>query len=99
MGDTVWTPEVIRTLYLYNPEVVVMNTGFAKALNYDDGIIMGTEDVGKACQVMPNSKIITVHMDAINHCTIDRKNMRNYVNQNHLEKQVAVPDDGETLKL
>ena len=35
-----------------------------------DGIIMGTADVLKTSQVMPKAKIITVHMDTVNHTAV-----------------------------
>lgn len=74
-----------------------MNTGYAKTLGFNEGIIMGTADVAKATAFMPKSKLVAVHMDAINHCTVSRKNMRDFVHMMNLEKQVYVPDDGEIL--
>lgn len=46
---------------------------------------------------MPKAKIVAVHMDAINHCTVSRKNMRDFVHSRKLDKQVAVPDDGQII--
>ena len=99
MGDTIWNARVTKTLRQYNPEVIVMNTGYAKVLGYNDGIIMGTEDVGHAASLAPKADIITVHMDAINHCTVSRQNMRDYVKLMHLENQVSVPEDGDHVQL
>lgn len=99
MGDTVWTVRVTKTLHNYRPDVLIMNTGYAKVLGYNESIIMGTEDVAKATKLMPKSKIVAVHMDSINHCTVSRKNMREFVRLMNLQKQVSVPDDGETLNL
>ena len=99
MGDTVWTVRVTKTLHNYRPDVLIMNTGYAKVLGYNESIIMGTEDVAKATRLMPKSKIVAVHMDSINHCTVSRKNMREFVRLMNLQKQVSVPDDGETLNL
>lgn len=42
---------------------------------------------------------ITVHMDAINHMTVTRQHMRDYVKMNQLEQQVHIPNDGDTIKL
>ncbi len=97
MGDTVWTPRVTKTLQNYNPGILIMNTGYAKTLDYNDSIIMGTEDVAKAASLMPDAKIIAVHMDAINHCTVSKQNMRDFVKGQKLEKQVYIPDDGKTI--
>lgn len=97
MGDTVWTQRVNKTLNNYQPDILIMNTGYAKALKYNEGIIMGTADVARAAAIMPKSKLVAVHMDAINHCTVSRKNMREFVRQNKLDKRVYVPNDGETI--
>lgn len=97
MGDTVWTPRVDKTIFDYHPDLIVMNTGYAKSLLFNDGIIMGTEDVGHAAKLAPDADIITVHMDAINHCTVSRSNMREYVKSAKLRKRVHVPNDGEKI--
>ena len=97
MGDTVWTARVDKTLQNSKPDIMIMNTGYAKTLDYNESIIMGTADVAKAAARMPGSKIVAVHMDAINHCTVSRKNMRSFVKNRNLDKQVYVPDDGKTI--
>lgn len=56
---------------------MIMNTGYAKVLGYEDSIIMGTEDIGKAVNLAPNAKILTVHMDTVNHTATSRKDMKN----------------------
>ncbi len=99
MGDTVWTPRVTKTLCNFKPDVLVMNTGYAKTLFYNESIIMGTEDVAKAARMAPGAKIVTVHMDAINHCTVSRENMREFVKRAKLADRVCVPDDGATIVL
>lgn len=97
VGDTVWTPRVSKTLAAYKPDILIMNTGYAKALAYNESIIMGTADAGKAAAEAPDAKIIAVHMDAINHCTVSRRDMRDFIAAAQLEDQVLVPDDGETI--
>lgn len=98
MGDTVWTPRVTKTLYNEKPDILIINTGYAKIINYNDSIIMGTEDVAKAAQQAPQAAIITVHMDAINHCTVSRSDMRQFVKDSNLSNRVYVVDDGETVR-
>lgn len=99
MGDTVWTPDITKSISKFNPDVLIMNTGYAKLLGFEDSIIMGTEDVGKAATLAPNAKILTVHMDTVNHAVVDRKTMKKYVDGMGLQDQVTIPEDGETVKL
>lgn len=41
-GDTIWRDEVDQVLAQYNPEVIVLNAGYAQLSDFDDAIIMGT---------------------------------------------------------
>ena len=59
---------------------------------------MSKDDVLRASRVAPNATIIAVHMDAINHMTLSRKELREYVQQNGIRNRVLIPADGETLK-
>ncbi|WP_216605112.1 MBL fold metallo-hydrolase [Pelistega europaea] len=97
MGDTIWTYQVDHALKTYQPEVIVMNTGYAQLTGFDGSIIMGTEDVAKAYKVMPKANIITVHMDAVNHCVVSSDDMRKFVTKHHLTKRVAVPKGGDSF--
>ena len=97
LGDTVWTPRVSKTLHAVKPDVLIMNTGYAKILGYNESIIMGTADVAKAAAFLPEAEIVAVHMDAINHCTVSRKNVRELAKMMKIEDRVHVPEDGETV--
>lgn len=99
MGDTVWTPDITKSISKFNPDVLIMNTGYAKLLGFEDSIIMGTEDVGKEAALAPKAKILTVHMDTVNHTAVDRKTMKKYVDGMGLQDQVTIPEDGEIVKL
>ena len=59
---------------------------------------MGTPDVLKVTQVMPKAKIITVHMDTVNHTTVSRDDMRKFLKGENITDRVAVPEDGEAIK-
>ncbi|MCV5991704.1 MBL fold metallo-hydrolase, partial [Escherichia coli] len=42
-GDTLWNADVNKAIVKYKPDVLVLNTGDARNLNFPDaGIIMGT---------------------------------------------------------
>lgn len=100
MGDTVWTADVNKALNTYKPDYLVMNTGYALISGMPDGaIIMGTKDVLKAAQMMPKAKIITVHMDTVNHTAVSRADMRKFIHGQGIEKRVSIPEDGEIVKL
>jgi len=97
VGDTTWHGEVEQALATFRPDVVVLNTGDARVLGFTGSIIMGEDDVLRAHRAAPGAAIVATHMDAINHMTLSREVLRDYVRQNGLEDRVRVPADGETL--
>ncbi|MDQ1816962.1 MBL fold metallo-hydrolase [Massilia sp. CCM 9210] len=98
VGDTVWRAEVDQTLEKFKPEIIIINAGDARMVGYSGSIIMGKDDVLHAYQLMPNATIIATHMDAINHMTVSRKELREHVKQHGIGDRVRIPADGDILK-
>lgn len=98
VGDTVWRNDVDQALATFKPDVIVMNTGDARVVGYTGSIIMGKDDVLHAYQAMPNAIIVATHMDAINHMTLSRKELKDHVQQHGIQDRVRIPEDGEILK-
>lgn len=98
VGDTVWGGEVDHTLDKFKPDVIIINAGDARMVGFAGSIIMGKDDVLHAYQKMPNATIIASHMDAINHMTLSRKELRDHVKQHGIGDRVRIPEDGEVLK-
>lgn len=97
-GDTIWRSEVDQSLARFKPDVVVLNAGDARLVGYTGSIIMSKDDVLRAYRAAPGATIVAVHMDAINHMTLSREQLRDYVQQNGIQDRVRIPADGETLK-
>ena len=96
-GDTIWRKEVDQAIEKYRPQVIVLNAGKAKMTGYEGAIIMGEEDVLRASQAAKNAKIVAVHMDAINHMSLTREELRTYVKKQGIESRVDIPEDGASL--
>jgi L-ascorbate metabolism protein UlaG (beta-lactamase superfamily) len=97
-GDTVWRSDVDQALAKFKPDVIVLNAGDARMAGVVGSIIMGKDDVLHAYQAMPNATIIATHMDAINHMTLSRKDLKDHVKQHGIQDRVRIPADGEILK-
>lgn len=97
VGDTVWRSEVDQTLARFKPSVVILNAGDARLVGFPGSIIMGKDDVLRAYRAAPNATIVAVHMDAINHMTLSREQLQDYVQQNGIQDRVRIPADGEIL--
>ncbi|WP_150265656.1 MBL fold metallo-hydrolase [Paenibacillus tepidiphilus] len=93
-GDTIWCEEVKEALDTYRPEVLVLNAGGARFLE-GGHITMDAVDVAEVCRYAPQAAVVAVHMDAINHCLVTRKHLKEHLQQQGLLERVRVPLDGE----
>lgn len=98
VGDTIWRSEVDQALARFKPEVIILNAGDARMVGFTGSIIMGKDDVLHAAQRMPNATIVATHMDAINHMTLSRKELKEHVRQHGIQGRVRIPADGDILK-
>ena len=91
-GDTIWCEEVKRVIDRYQPDHIIVNGGGARFLQGDAITMTGTDvlEVSKTTK----ANISVVHLETINHCLEKRKDFRELIHQNRLEKQVMIPDDG-----
>lgn len=96
-GDTIWREEVDQAIEKYQPEVIVLNAGEAKIQGFEGSIIMGEQDVLRASHAAKNARIVAVHMDAINHMSLSREELRTYIKQQGIESRVEIPEDGASL--
>lgn len=103
VGDTIWNQYVDDALAMYNPDIVVLNTGYAriKGLNgtaFSGSLIMGTDDIVHAYKTVPKAQIITVHMDTVNHTMVTSDDVRKLIKEKKMEDRVSVPREGEILR-
>jgi L-ascorbate metabolism protein UlaG (beta-lactamase superfamily) len=92
-GDTIFCPEVEEALLKYRPDVTVVNAGAARFL-IGDPIVMTVEDVVRVCRTLPTTRVIAVHLEALNHCPLTRNELREKIREEGLLSRVEVPEDG-----
>lgn len=96
VGDTIWRKEVESALTRFKPDVIFLNTGYAQVLGFEGSIIMGKEDMLRAYQMMPQAKIVGIHMETVNHAVLTRAELRAFIKEKKMATQRAlVPEDGE----
>ena len=96
-GDTIYYKGVEQTLERYHPDVVVLNACGAELMGLGR-LIMGAEDVLNVCEAAPNATIIASHMDAVNHATVTRAELRDFLRKHGKDGHVLIPEDGECLE-
>ncbi len=97
-GDTIFCDEVGQALAEHKPKYTVVNAGGAR-FNEGDAITMAAEDVVEVCRAAPWTKVIAVHMEAINHCGVSRADLAEALEREGLRDQVLIPADGEVVSL
>ncbi|MNC68824.1 hypothetical protein D3C75_1194620 [compost metagenome] len=84
--------EVIET---HHPEIIVVNGGDNQF--YEGGsLVMGKDDIYEVYKAAPNAKIIVSHMEAVNHWTLSREDLKSFANEKEISSNILVPDDGES---
>ena len=101
VGDTVWFPGVDKALAAHRPDVIIMNAGGAAldipAFKDAPEIIMNKEDAVRMVRAAPGAQVVAVHMDAINHMTVDRKDLSRYAREQGVRERLLIPFDGEVM--
>lgn len=97
-GDTVWYEGVKAVIETHTPEIIVVNGGDNQFL-IGGSLIMGKDDIYEVYKATPNAKIIVSHMEAINHWTLSREELKDFINEKEIASNVLVPDDGDSYTL
>lgn len=98
-GDTVWNRYVEDAIAKHQPDVIILNTGYARVKGFEGSIIMGKEDLLRAYQLAPKATVIGSHMEAVNHAMQSRQELRDYIAEKGMStKRVLVPDDGASYQ-
>jgi L-ascorbate metabolism protein UlaG (beta-lactamase superfamily) len=97
-GDTVWNGYVANSIKKYSPEIIILNSGDAQVIGLGS-IIMGKDDVREVYNASSNATIIASHMEAVNHATLSRRELKEFLVEHEMIDRVLVPEDGESYTL
>jgi L-ascorbate metabolism protein UlaG (beta-lactamase superfamily) len=96
-GDTIWCAEVRQAIEDFHPSTIVVNAGAAQFLE-GGAITMTAEDVIEVCKAAPQSQVVAVHMEAINHCLLTRSDLAFQLEAARLGDRVVIPNDGDETR-
>ena len=97
-GDTVWYDEIKKTINEFKPEIIITHSGGACFVT-GEPIIMDAQQTVDLCKAAPDSKVIAIHMECLDHLTVTRSELRKFANQNNINSnQLLIPEDGEILE-
>jgi L-ascorbate metabolism protein UlaG (beta-lactamase superfamily) len=97
-GDTILTPEVLKIMREIEPGIVVTHSGGAKL----DQTLLIMDDLQTVdlCHHARKTTVIAVHLEALDHCTVTREQLRCLANnENVSSSRLLIPADGEEIWL
>lgn len=92
-GDCLLTPALKTNLLATKPDVVIANAGAAQ-FKFGKPITMSITDVQEISKMLPDSRIVVVHLDVINHCDEKRDYCKTQI-QGY--SNIYLPNDGEEI--
>ena len=95
-GDTIWNDDVASAISQYRPDIIILNAGYAQVKGVGP-ILMGAEDVARVHEAAPEARLVATHMEAVNHATLSRADLRAFAKQRGFADLLEVPEDGETI--
>jgi L-ascorbate metabolism protein UlaG (beta-lactamase superfamily) len=97
-GDTVLYPPVAEVIRDTNPDIIVTHSCGAR---WDgDLIVMDAAETVAVCESAPGATVIATHMEALDHATISRSDLRQAAAAKGISpSRLLIPADGETLVL
>lgn len=97
-GDTIWYDEIEKNVLTHSPSTIIVNAGDNQFLE-GGSIVMGKEDVLALHEASPNSTLIAVHMEAVNHWTLSRKDLMDYAKDKNFSSKLIIPIDGQFISI
>jgi L-ascorbate metabolism protein UlaG (beta-lactamase superfamily) len=94
-ADTVWFEGVREAIDVHKPDIIVVNGGDNQFFG-SGSLIMGKDDIYEVRQAAPKATIIVSHMEAVNHYTLSRADLKAFIKDKGIASSVLVPDDGES---
>jgi len=96
-SDTIYTDSVDTVLKKYKPDISVLASGAAQ-FDLFKQLIMNVDDILKFVK-NSSGKVISNHMEAINHCPLTREQLKAVLWENNLIHKVLIPEDGDVMDM
>jgi L-ascorbate metabolism protein UlaG (beta-lactamase superfamily) len=97
-GDTVLYQPVTDVINETNPDIIVTHSCGARW--DDDLIVMDAQQTVSVCQTSKSAIVIATHMEALDHATISRQDLRRAAEARGIPAaKLLIPEDGDVLVL
>jgi L-ascorbate metabolism protein UlaG (beta-lactamase superfamily) len=99
VGDSILTDEIRNVILHHQPDIIITHSCGAV---WNEGvlIIMDDHQTIEVCLFAPKSTVIAVHMEAVDHGTVTRRQLRETAQKKGISsEQLLIPLDGEAIKV
>jgi L-ascorbate metabolism protein UlaG (beta-lactamase superfamily) len=98
-GDTILYEPVLQVIERVRPDVIVTHS--SGALWKGSGpIVMDAAQTLAVCRAAPESRVVAIHLDSLDHGEVSRADLRAQAQAaGLLDGRLLIPEDGETLNL
>lgn len=100
-GDGILTVELKNEIVKTKPDIIIVHAGGAQLPIDEKGnkatLLFNTEATIEIAKLIPNAKIIAVHLESLDHCPVTRNEILSKMRIENI-KNIYVPKDGESLK-
>jgi L-ascorbate metabolism protein UlaG (beta-lactamase superfamily) len=98
-GDTILCDVVEQAIIRYQPDIIITHSSGAV---WGDNvlIVMDAAQTLNVCQFAPESRVMAIHLDSLDHGTVSRASLKATATAAGISpSQLLIPQDGETLTL
>jgi L-ascorbate metabolism protein UlaG (beta-lactamase superfamily) len=97
VGDSIWCERVASAIEAFRPGIIITHSGGA-ILPGIEPIIMDESQTLAVVNASPNSTIVAVHMEALDHCPVTREALRRMAEEASIPpSRLMIPKDGESM--
>jgi len=103
-GDTLLTENIKNMVIKHQPDIIILHPGKAQMPKDDKGnmatLLMGIDETIEVAKLAPKAKVIAIHLESLDHCTVTREDLRKEANKQGIdENRLLIPLNGEVIKL
>lgn len=102
-GDAIFDEKLKTSLSIVKPSIIIANTGECQftepnpVLKPHIEMTLTKSELKQIVEYFPLSRVIAVHMDAINHCSLTKVELDAYIEKEKLTKRILIPREGDIL--
>lgn len=99
VGDSLLTETVRKEIETVKPDVIITHSSGAVWGKDRVLILTDASQTVEICQLSPESRVVAVHMEALDHATVSRADLRSAARAAGIDdSRLLIPADGEILK-